>query len=207
MSVVPSPVPLPRPPPLARKLLLSVLGLGVSFVIGLAPYLGRVKVPGFTPLLTLIPQSIQDTAIPVSAAVKGVLAVWIQWAGFDHLTQAWLRKWFKRTLLLFLIGATAITILHIFVVVRVQFLGGKDSESFIVGFSRPVRPPCTEDISDAECIKYLTFDPSKIESFWGDRQVRVAKLLLVLTYVMLTSGFGLLVGLLILKQLSRSTPK
>jgi hypothetical protein len=184
-----------------------MLGFGVSFIIGLAPYLGRIRIPGFTPLLSLIPQSIQDTAIPISAAVMGLVAVAIQWGGFDNLTQAWLTKWFKRTALLFLIGAITITVLHTFVVVRVQFLGGKDSESFMVGFSRPIRPPCTEDISDAECIKYLTFDQSKIESFWGDKQVRSAKLLLVLTYVALTSSFGLLVGLLLLRQLSLPASK
>lgn len=198
---------LPAPPPLARKLWRSILAFGVSFVVGLAPYLGRVRVPGFTPLLSLMPGSIQDTAIPISAAVMGSVAVAIQWTGFEKLSQVWLNKWFKRTLLLFLFGAIAITVLHILVVTRVQFLGGKDSESFIVGFVRPNKEPCPETISDAECIKYLTFDPSRIESHWGDRQVRLAKISLVLTYVALTSSFGVLVGLLLLKQLSLSGVK
>ena len=199
--------PLPPPPPLARKLWRSILAFGVTFVVGLAPYLGRVRVPGFTPLLSLIPTSIQDTAIPVSAAVMGMVAVRIQWSGFDKLSQVWLNKWFKPTLSLFVLGAITITVLHIFVVTRVQFLGGKDAESFVVGFVRPNRPPCTEEISDAECIKYLTFDPARIESFWGDRQVRIAKICLVLTYVALISSFGVLVGLLVLKQLSMSGPR
>lgn len=207
MSTPTTPVHLPPPPPLARKLWRSILAFGVSFAVGLAPYLGRVRIPGFTPLLSLIPNSIQDTAIPISAAVMGTVAVAIQWSGFDKNSPVWLNKWFKRTMLLFLFGALAITLLHIFVVTKVQFLGGKDAESFVVGFVRPNKPPCTEEISDAECIKYLTFDLARIESFWGDRQVKIAKTSLVITYLILTSSFGVLVGLLLLKQLHLSTPR
>ena len=200
--------PLPPPPRYAGKLARYILGFGVSFVIGLAPYLGTVGVPGFKPLLSLIPNSIQGVAIPVAAAVMGAVAVLIQWWGSDQPPIAWRKKWFKRTLFLFLIGTVVFTMLRIFVVVRVQFLGGKDAETFVVGFVRPKKAPCTEEVSDAECIKYLTFDPSRIASFWGDRQVQLAELSLILTYVALTSSFGLIVGLLLLgQQASKTTQK
>jgi hypothetical protein len=192
--------PLPPAPARAARLARYIVGFGVSFIIGLAPYLGRVRVPGFTPLLSLIPNSIQDVAIPISAAVMGVVAVVVQWWGYNQPTRAWRVAWFKRTVFLFVMGAVVLTTVRIFVVVRVPFRGGKDSETFIVGFVRPVKPPCTEEISDAECIKYLTFDQSRIASFWGDRQVRLAELSLILTYVALTSSFGFLVGLFILKD-------
>src|SRR5688572_28330666 len=57
----------PAPPGLASKLLRYILGFGVSFGIGLAPYLGTFNIPGFTPVLSLIPKSIQNTAIPLAA--------------------------------------------------------------------------------------------------------------------------------------------
>ncbi len=198
---------LPPPPRLAGKLARSILGFGVSFAIGLAPYLGTVGVPGFKPLLSLIPNSIQGVAIPIAAAVMGLVAALVQWWGSDQPPVKWRKKWFKRAVFLFLIGTVVLTTLRIFVVVRVQFLGGKDAENFVVGFVRPTKPPCTEDVSDAECIKLLTFDPSRIASFWGDRQVRLAELSLILTYVALTSSFGLLVGLLLLGQQAPKTTK
>jgi ABC-type multidrug transport system fused ATPase/permease subunit len=190
----------PPPPPLARRLIRYILGFGVSFAIGLAPYLGRLEVPGFTPLLSLIPASIQDTAIPLSAALMGIVAVVIQWQGSERVSQRWLRRWFFRTLLLALFSFIALTVVHTFVVVKVDILGGRDSERFLVGFVRPIKPPCTEDISDSECIKKLTLDVSKIESFWGDKQIRLAKLSLTLPYLLFMSSFGLVVGLLLLKE-------
>lgn len=198
----------PPPPRLARRLVRYILGFGVSFAIGLAPYLGKLKVPGFTPLLSLIPSTIQDTAIPLSAALMGIVAVVIQWYGGEKVTRAWLRNGFKRTLVLALLSLVVLIVVHTMVVVRVEYQGGQESETFLVGFVRPNKPPCTSDVSDSNCIKLITFDVSKIESFWGDRQVRIAKLALILPYLSFMSSFGLLVGLLLLKdeEQSRARP-
>lgn len=196
----PKPSFMPSPPPLVRKLGRYILSFGVSFAIGLAPYLGRVKVPGFTPLLSLIPATIQDVAIPLSAALMGIVAVVVQWYGGEEVSRAWLRKHFKRALLLVLSSFMLLIVVHTLVVVRVEFLGGQDSETFVVGFKRTHKPPCTAEVSDSNCIKLLTFDVSRIESFWGDRQLRMARLALILSYLVFMSSFGLLVGLLLLKQ-------
>lgn len=197
----------PRPPPLARKLIRYILGFGVSFAIGLAPYLGKLKVPGFTPLLSLMPANIQDTAIPLSAALMGIVAVVIQWYGGENVTRAWLRKGFKRTMVLALLSFLVLIVVHTLVVVRVEYQGGQESETFLVGFIRPNKPPCTAEVSDSNCIKLITFDVSTIESFWGDRQVRIAKLALILPYLLFMSSFGLLVGLLLLKEERPSGPR
>jgi len=75
-----------------------VLGFGVSVAIGLAPYLGLVKVPLFAPLLSLIPVSIQNVALPLSAASMGVVAVFIQWYGFQRYSKHWLNTSFRRVM-------------------------------------------------------------------------------------------------------------
>lgn len=195
----------PKPPtPLAAKLVRYILGFSVSVAIGLAPYLGKLRVPLFAPLLGLLPASIQDTAIPVSSALMGVLAVFVQWYAGERLGRAVLRKWFIRTLLTGLAALFLLVVLNTLVVVSVPFLGGEETASFVVGFSRPVRAPCAAEVSDAECIKYLSFNPSQVESFWGDRQVRLSRLALILNYVVFMSSFGLLVGLLLLRQPDRA---
>lgn len=190
---------IPQPPPTAKKLVRYILGFGVSVAIGLAPYLGKVKVPLFDSLLTIIPESIQNTILPLSAALMGVVAVGIQWYAGEKTSARRLRTFFKRTMILTITSLFILIIVHSLVVVTVPILGGKDAVSFIVGFQRPQRAPCTE-LSDKECIKKLTFDTSKIESFWGDSQVRLARLSLMTPYLLFTTSFGLIVGLVVLKE-------
>lgn len=196
----------PPPPQLARKLVRYILGFSVSFAIGLAPYLGRLKVPGFVPLLSLMPDNIQDTAIPLSAALMGIVAVVIQWYGSERVTSVWLRKGFKRALVLALLSFLVLIVVHTRVVVRVAYDdGGQKSKTYLIGFFRPNnKPPCSFDDSDVDCIARIGLKESKIESYWGDTQIQIAKLALILPYLLFMSSFGLLVGLLLLKDEEQS---
>lgn len=194
---------LPSPPSLAQKWVRYLLGFGVSVAVGLAPYLGRVRIPLFSSLLSLIPENIQDTLLPLSAALMGIVAVLVQWYGSDKLTKTWLKRRFSLIVILAIVSFLLLTLVHVLAVVKVPYDGGKKSVSFLVGFSRPNNPPCTAEISDADCIQRLTFNPVRIESFWGDRQIRLAKLSLILPYLTFTSLFGMLVGLLLLKDATR----
>jgi hypothetical protein len=189
------------PTSLVRDLLRYILGFSVSVGVGLAPYLGKVDVPLFDSLLELIPLNIQDTALPLSAALMGIVAVVIQWYGSSHVSKKWLQKWFVRTLITTLVSFVILFVMHTLLVVKVNIHGGESSVSYLVGFSRPVRPPCTAEISDSACISQkLTLNPADVESFWGSGQVRIAKLALVSPYLVFTSTFGLLVGLLLLRS-------
>jgi hypothetical protein len=191
----------PEPPtPLARKLVRYILGFGVGVALGLAPYLGLFKLPLFTPLLALIPESIQNTVIPLSSALMGTAAVVTNFYGGEQINLVTLRKLFKRALLIAITAFIIMTVIHILVVVTVPVLGGKESVSFVVGFRRPIKAPCTADISDAECIKLLTFDLSEIEGFWGDFQVRLAKASLIFSYLLFTTSFGTIVGIMVLRD-------
>lgn len=195
-------------PPLARRFVRYIVGFGVGVGVGLAPYLGLLRIPLFAPLLDLIPDSIQNTLIPLSAALMGLLAVVVQWYAGEHITRRWLRRLFARTLLAVTLAFVVLLIIHTTTVVKVPIEGGNDSASFVVGFSRPYRPPCTQDVSDAECIKKITLDTSAIESYWGDRQVRLARLSLMLSYLLFTSSFGALIGVILLREVvaSRGRP-
>lgn len=192
----------PRPPtPLARRLVRYILGFGVGVGVGLAPYLGLLKIPLFAPLLDLIPESIQNTLIPLSAALMGIVAVAAQWYGGEAITRKWLRRLFARALTLAGLSFVLLLAVHTLLVVRVPILGGDDTVSFVVGFVRPSKPPCTEGVSDAECIKKITLDPAAVESFWGDRQVRLARLSLMISYLLFTGTFGALIGLILLREI------
>lgn len=191
----------PRPPtPLSRKLVRYIVGFGVGVGVGLAPYLGLLDVWGFKALLTLIPDAIQSTAIPLSAAMMGTIAVVVQWYGGERLTRKRLGKWFARTLATAAASFVLLTIVHSLVVATVPMKGGRLA-SFVVGFTKPPdKPPCLPDDSDAQCIKRLTFDPAIIESYWGGGRIRLARLSLIFSYLLFTGSFGALVGLVVLRE-------
>lgn len=196
------------PPLLARKLVRYIVGCGVSVAIGLAPYLGRLKVPGFTPLLSLMPENIQGIAIPLSAALMGVVAVVVQWYGNERVSRKWLRKAFKRALVLALLSFVVLIVVHTLVVVRGEYEGGRESKTYLIGFLGPDNPdPCTAQDSDSQCLGKVGYKIANIESHWGNRQIQIAKLALILSYLLVTSSFGLLVGLLLLKDEGQSGPR
>jgi hypothetical protein len=105
----------------------------------------------------------------------GIVAVAVQWAGSEDLNATRMHRWFARIVVASLVGPLALTAVHTMLVVPVQILGGQQRVRFVVGLTRPTRPPCTAGISDAECIKRLTLDRSAIESFWGspDKTVQI----------------------------------
>lgn len=195
--------PAPRgndaPTPAAQQFVEYLLGFGVSVAIGLAPFLGRAEIPGFTALLSLIPNSIQDTVIPLSAILMGFVALLVEWFAKERASRQDLAAWFRKGVILFLLSAATLLVVHTFTVVKVPFEEATKEATFIVGFGRPDRHPCPRDVADAECIKRLTFDPAKIDGFWGDRQIRLSKLSLMGTYLVFTSCFAALVGLLVVR--------
>jgi len=75
----------------------------------------------------------------------------------------------------------------------------------IVGFSRPASEKCPPDVSDAACVKRITIDPAEIESLWGDRQIKIARLSLMFAYFVFTGSFGTLVGLIVLREAKKRT--
>lgn len=193
------PAPIRPPTPLGRKFVRYLVGFGVGIGIGLAPYLGLLEVPLFKSLLSLIPIYIQDRVIPLSAALMGTLAVVIQWYGSERMSRKWLRKMFARTLVMAVSTFILLTVIHE-LVVRDLSIGNGEVLSFVVGFSRPDKPPCTAGVSDSECLKLVTINPTAIEAFWGEGQVRAARLSLIFSYLLFTGSFGMLVGLTILKE-------
>lgn len=185
--------------PTARRLVRAILGFGVGVGIGLAPYLGVLHVPLFTPLLALYPESIRGVVLPLSATVMGIVAVCVEWYGSRRLTDTWLRRTFRRTLRIVIGGLLLLIVVHTAFVVLVPIEGGKGSVSFVIGWSRQTWCKCGPEISDAQCIATVTtFNPTMIDSCWGDRNVRIAKLALIFSYLLFTGGFGGLVGLTVL---------
>src|SRR6266478_1356152 len=89
----------PEVPNPARQFVGLLLGFGVSVGIGLAPLLGRVNVPLFSSLLTLMPESLQNRLIVLSTTVMSVMSVAVQFYAGVKVTTERLERLFKRTLI------------------------------------------------------------------------------------------------------------
>jgi hypothetical protein len=191
------------PTRLSQQFVEWVVGFGVSAAVGLAPYLGKTHIAGFSSLLSLFPVDVQDKAIPLASCVMGLVAIVIQWYGDRRCSSRWLREMFTRVLITALTSFSLLLVLYQFVVVSVPTQFGQSSVRYVVGFKRPADPPCSPPLikTAADCIaKKLTLNPRKVESYFGATQVNVGTLCLLLPYLTFMGSFGLLVGLALLQN-------
>lgn len=194
---------MPRPPSppsaLARRFVRYVVGFGVGVAVGLAPFLGVLRVPGFEALVSLFPLDLRATVIPLSAFLMGVVAVAVQFFAGERIARTALRRRFRRGLVALLIGFLLLIVLYSLFVVRVAVDGGERSVAVAVGWARLPACGCTA-VGDADCVRALSLAPAAVESCWGSRQLRLVRLGLILSYLTVTGGFGALVGLLLLVE-------
>jgi hypothetical protein len=187
-------------PKIARRWVGLMLGFGVSIGVGLAPLLGRLDVPLFSSLLTLIPASLQNRLIALSTAVMSIVAVAIQfYATSEPGTAARLSRMFKRTLIYSVLSFLLFLVVNTFLIERVQVPDG-NYVSFVIGFSRHNVPPCTDQMTNAQCIAATTMSETEMKQQWGDQQIKLSELLVQLSYLLFYSYLGALVGLLLIKQ-------
>jgi hypothetical protein len=179
-----------------------MVAFGVSVVIGLAPLLGTVRVPGFTALLTLFPRLPLDLArpiIPIASVLMGTLAAALAFYATEKIPMATVRRWMKRTLITILGALVALLVSYIFSVIQVTYQGTK-TVSVLVGFYRPTTcRDCEPWMSDEECVGHTTLKPARIRSCWGDKNINVAYLTLSLLYLVVMGSFGVAVGLYVIK--------
>jgi len=178
----------------------SLLGFGVAVGVGLAPLLGKTGAPGFVTLLSLLPEILRTTAIPLSSFLMGILAVGVQFYG-RHATPSaiWLRRAFSVTIILLCVFVFVYLVAHALSVQVVPVDGGH--VPIVVGFSGRLETcSCSRPASDLECIMGLSMHPAAVATCFGSRNIALANGVLVLAYLVITGLLGVLVGLLVLMQ-------
>lgn len=182
-----------------REFVRLMLGFGVSVAVALAPLLGKIKLPLFTPLLNLYPESIREPVIIIGSACIGIVAVIVEWNGRTKHDDAWIRKQFRRSVFAAFLCLSFLIVAWNFCVIEIPLLGDH-SLYLVVGFTEPQKPPC-DGLSKSECVaRKLTVNPAAIDSYWGDNQINIAKLSLELPYWVFLSSFGVMIGLLMLQR-------
>lgn len=183
-----------------------MMSFGISVVVGLLPFLGTVGVPGFAALLGMFPELPFDTArsvVPIAAFLMGTIAASIQFYSTETLSPARMRRAMARTITTTVASLVLLLVVHTFTVERKRITNaqGATSVSILLGFSRLADcQECTPRMSNTECLDYTTLNPVRIRSCWGDRSVNLAFVLLSLLYLSVMGGFGVMVGLGILKS-------
>lgn len=186
---------------LANRYVRYVTGFGVAVGIGLAPFLGKYKVPLFEPLLNLFPPDSRSTLIPLSAFLMGLIAVAIQFYASETIERPAIRRRFTfgfAAILLAFVGlATIYTPQR---VLRLRDPSTGRDEPVILGWSRSESCPCEAE-SDEDC--YYSLE-SPDDCWPSASQVQLT---LHLLYLTLTGGFGGLIGLLLLQEEARQQEK
>lgn len=178
----------------------SLLGFGVAVGVGLAPLLGKTGLPGFFALLSMLPEVLRTTAIPLSSFIMGILAVGVQFYGRHTIpSKVWLRRAFRITIILLCVFVFVYFVAHALSVQVVPVDGG--NVPLVVGFSERLETcPCTKAASDLECIMGLSMHPAAIATCFGSRNIALANGVLVFVYLATMGLLGVLVGLLVLMQ-------
>jgi hypothetical protein len=199
---VPVPVMPPRrkATPSAQRWIRVLLSLGVGVAVGLAPWLGKSNVPGFSALLSLYPPSLQSQAIPLASFLTGVVGAFVQFfdgprTGARNASSAFVITGIGCVVMLLLL-----TQIYKESVTLVTYPGDNLRVAYTTGFGQ--RPatccPGTPPISDEECITGIG-NPVFVKSCFGDTRVRHAEEALLYVYLFTMTFFGVLVGLLVLK--------
>jgi hypothetical protein len=195
---------LPKEPRLTRTWVRTLIALTASLAVGLAPFLGTMKVPLFTPLLSVIPTQLQGEAIAISSAAMTLVAIYVQWLGKTGIAQRRLAILFRRVGLCAIVALVGLILVSNRLVVRVPYLGGQHTATFLKGIRRP-KPDICAGISIESCIAYpLTFNDARITDYWGDGQMYLARVIFLLAYTTCLCLFAGLLGLLVLRLDSKS---
>jgi hypothetical protein len=209
-----NPAPKPEPPSsLTETLVRQVVGFGVWVALGMAPFLGTVRVPGFTNLLDLYPVSLRGWLIPLSGLLMGVVAVVIEFLATYRLTQREIGRWFRRTLILWIASFLLLILLYPILVTRFRYVlpleGKEETEEVTLALitgtpTVPMlkSPDCKcEPGWDAErCIGNISANEVNIRQCFGSMRVQLSNQALVLLYLLVTASFAASVGLLLLQQ-------
>ena len=195
----------PLPSGLAKRYVRYVVGFGIAVGVGLAPFLG--KVAGLDTLISLFPENLRGSLIPFSAFLMGLVAVAIQFYSGETSSRSLLRKRFRASLIALLVGLAALVTLYSFLIVPYPILYGEKTTPIVISFSRTKACNCPAEDSDLRCIQKITPNEAKIEECWGSGPIRRSRLLLSLSYLLVTGGFGGLIGLLLLQEEARKKQK
>jgi len=216
MSMSPEPRPEKPPSGFSADLGRSVRWFTIWLLVGMAPFLGKVKVPGLAALIELYPSSLQGWLIPVSGVLMGMIAVIVEFAGSTPTPKRTVRRWLARTSGIFAISFVLLVCVYTFAVVQVDRPVLRDANSApdvvslaVITGSRSVPPQfpgseckCAARQPAERCIADITLNPANVATCFGSDRIAFAILALVFLYLAVTGSFVAAIGILVIRKRS-----
>lgn len=200
--------------PAARGFIRLILDFFVGVAVGLAPFLGTQKIPFFRALISIMPFQISNELIALSAFIMGLIVAAIQFyssKSSKRISQRVLGKRFAIALVTMLVGFLLFYFLRNEFTVDVARGQSEETVTVLIGSTAfPYEPQkedgchCPDATRNPEaCIQRLSFDAGAIAHCWSYREIRRRGELLGLSYLLLTGGVGVLIGLILLQERAR----
>ena len=185
--------------PAARGFVRTALTFGLGIGLGLAPFLGEIQIPGFRPLLQVLPTNLIDFLLAVAPLLMGLVAAAVRFYFRDRLSLKKLERLLWISLSGAALGLLALVYIHNFYVCPVTMGPGEGKRLVIISLDR--LPDCTcgasGRVSDEDCIKGLAFD---LDRCWDKRVRKNVAFVFELVYLVVNFSFGVVVGVLVLRR-------
>lgn len=175
----------------------------VRYFGGFALGVGLALFPAL-PLSVLFPNDLRPMLVAISAFVLGVIALAVQFASSERLSRRFLGRLFVVALAAVAAGLVLLVPMYLTRVVALDVPAAKQpTQRFVVGSQRldPPACPCPTGQSDKDCLKeYISTE--RISQCWGKSDLVYSQLWLLSGFVFVTTGFGAMIGALLLQGIA-----
>lgn len=180
------------PTSLARRFVRYAVGFGAGVGVGLLPLQRE--------LLVLFPAELQRPLVPLAAFTMGVVALTVQFFFDERIARRTLRRRFLACLMVLALALTFLLYLYVDRIQRVEIPSRDTTIHVLLGPERLATCGCPEGMNDLDCLKNVSLDG--MHTCWDTTGTRYA---FILTYLLLMSAFGALIGLLLTREAKRSS--
>ena len=196
--------------PIGHRYLRYMLSIGVSLAVGLAPLLGKVGVPGFTPIIEVFPMDMRGGALIAFASFLMTLpAVAVQFYAGNAIAVHRVDRWFAPVLLALVPLTMLLYYIYSNTTTTVPIEEGRMTAVYVVGDEFLDDCPCKEArLRIQKCIGHaITTNYVEVYDCYDRSQINRRRNSLGLLYLLVMLGFGALIGLIVLKDLLRRATK
>jgi hypothetical protein len=193
--------------PAGRKYLRYILSFGVTLGAGLAPIWGGEVIPGFHAILDVFPRDLLDV-IPFVSLPISALALVVQFFFGESMQPRRLKTAFIVTFMMLIVLVLITYIVYKAVVIRIEVPAAHKKVAYLVG-SKPL-PTCEcakRGLEIRGCIGIaISANPDEVAACFSREEISRRSTLLSVLYMLVMFSFGMLVGLLILKEAPEVPP-
>jgi hypothetical protein len=184
-----------------------ILAYLVTLGIGLAPVVGKVRVPGFTSIAEVFPVNLQRGLAPFATFIMAIPIVCTHFFSLDRgAGSRSLDRLFRLVLPAVIVLPLLLFYLYSSWVIQVDFEGGRQSAAYVVGDEMRRDCECAKRNLDIQtCIaEWLGANPAAVTNCYPRAETNARRAGLAIVYLLMMLGFGTLIALIVLKERRQS---